>query len=87
MRARFRGKVWEIVDTHALPRGDFGDIDAPNRPGKRIRIRKGLPPAKRLEIEIHEALHACFWDIDEEGICESARDLARFLLRRGWRCE
>lgn len=41
----------------------------------------------RLDTVIHEALHACFPDMREEAITQSARDIARLLDRLGYRTE
>jgi len=41
---------------------------------------------RRLEVLIHEMLHACYWDLDEEAIDITARDIARVLFRLGYRC-
>lgn len=38
-----------------------------------------------MEVFIHEALHASYWDLDEEAINEAGRDIARMLYRLGYR--
>jgi hypothetical protein len=38
-----------------------------------------------MEVFIHEALHAAYWDIDEDAINEAGRDIARMLHRLGYR--
>ena len=38
-----------------------------------------------LETAIHEALHACNWSASEDKVESTARDLARFLYRLGFR--
>lgn len=43
--------------------------------------------AERLETEVHEALHACMPDIDEEAIHDTARDVAAVLWALGYRCQ
>jgi len=40
---------------------------------------------KDLDTIVHESLHACLWDLDEEAVAESAADVARLLWRVGWR--
>lgn len=98
MRVTLNGKRWLLqwID-HKLPvkegkttvlNGvDLGVTEAPDVPNKRILVRKGLREEKELEILIHEFLHACFWQIDEDEIYTSAKDIARELLRIGWRKE
>lgn len=62
-----------------------GLTDAPDTKGKAIRIAQGQAPLDRLETEIHEGLHACGWNLAEDWVRPTARDIARFLWRRGWR--
>jgi hypothetical protein len=62
----------------------FGDCSDPNNPNRTIRYYCGLKGERRLDVLIHEMLHACFWDVSEEGIEQSASDVARSLWRLGW---
>ena len=62
----------------------YGDCSNPNIPNRTIRYLSGLKGEKRLDVLIHEMLHACFWDISEESIEESSSDVARALWRFGW---
>lgn len=39
----------------------------------------------QLDTVLHELLHGVAWDHDEEWVSRSARDIARILLRLGWR--
>lgn len=53
---------------------------------RKILIHKGLRGRKRLEIELHEGLHATLGHtISEETVTESARDLAKILWALGYR--
>jgi len=47
--------------------------------------RPSLTGERELEVLIHEMLHACHWDLDEEAITETSEDLARVLFRLGYR--
>lgn len=38
-----------------------------------------------MEVFIHEALHACIWDLDEETVYSTAEDISKFLWRLGYR--
>jgi len=58
-----------------------GDVDAPHRQNKQIRIRADLKDEERLEVIIHEITHAAIWDASEETVTEFASDLARILYR------
>ena len=76
-----RYRIEELPEDHA----DRGLCDAPDTKEKAISIRKGLAEKERLEILVHEALHACSWYWDEEGVELSAEDISAFLWRDGWR--
>lgn len=84
----FRGKRWKIV-WRKPPRTTKGDSDAdcerPDSTDKTIRINSKAAGLRELELELHEAAHASFWDWDEEAVEEAARDIAKFLWRIGWR--
>ena len=87
MRVRIRGKHWTLVYTNALPNDADAHYEAPTTPNKQIRIRPNLSEARRLEMVLHECLHAAFWDLEEEAIESSAEDIARVLWRLGYRQE
>jgi len=65
----------------------YGECSDPNSKSPMIRYHVCLKGMRRLDVLIHEMLHACFWDIDEEGIEESASDIARALWRLGWKLD
>lgn len=50
-----------------------------------IKIRKSLRGERQLDVIIHELLHGCHWDLDEQAITETAEDVARVLWRLGYR--
>lgn len=82
-----RGKRYRIVLCSRLGSDDnpvYGECSDPNSKSPMIRYFVGLKGMRRLDVLIHEMLHACFWDLDEEGIEESASDIARALWRLGW---
>lgn len=84
MRARIRGKLWDIRFVPKIEGGVHGLCDGPTVPHKQIQILDSLRGERRLAIVIHELLHAAYWDLDEEAIEETATDLARILLRLGY---
>lgn len=53
----------------------------------KILIDSRLTGRARLEIEIHEALHAEFPQLSEETITEAGKDLARILWALGYRID
>lgn len=81
MRCRLRGRYWTIL-RGKLDRTKDGLCDAMSRT---ITVRRSLAGERELDVLIHEMLHACHWDLDEQAITETASDLARVLTRLGYR--
>lgn len=82
----FRGVKYEIrTDTkHKKGSCGAGYCLAPFVDKPVISIdRREMEKASALEVMIHEALHACFWDMDEEAIEEAGKDIATFLTKMG----
>jgi hypothetical protein len=84
MRIILRGKQWDLQFTRELSRSADGECDEPTTAGKRIAIRSGLSEARTIEVLVHEMLHACHWDLDEQVVTETAHDIARVLYRLGY---
>lgn len=63
----------------------YGDEKKKAKP--KILIDQRLAGRSRLEIEIHEALHACLPQTSEESITETAKDVARILWTLGYRID
>lgn len=60
----------------------------PKRPtNRKILIDDRLTGRLRLEVEVHEALHALFPQISEETITDAAKDVARILWALGYRID
>lgn len=81
---RIRGKMWKLRFAR-VPDDHNGNCDSPTAKGKSIRIRPSLSGEKRLEVLIHEMMHAAHWDLDEEVVSETSQDIARALWRIGYR--
>lgn len=79
-----RGKRYRVELVRKLGPND-GECDKPTKPGKAIRIVSSLKGERGMEVVIHEALHACAWDWDEEAVTETAHDITRLLWRLGYR--
>lgn len=62
-----------------------GECDSPEKPSKEIRVDSRLTGEERLEVVIHEVIHAALWHLDEEYVEATARDLARILWRLGYK--
>lgn len=52
---------------------------------RKILIDERLKGRALLETTIHECLHACYPQMSEETVTESARDIARVLWNLGYR--
>lgn len=84
MRIIIRKETWSIVSE--VQDGEFGFCDRDGERGKptTIGIKDGLSELDELDTTIHEALHASYPDLSEDAIDETATDLARLLLARGF---
>lgn len=84
MRIKILGKCWELVFKPL--RSDDGYCDPPELPRKQIQINERLRGERRLEVLIHEMLHAADWHKDEDAwIVPVAHDIARVLWKVGYR--
>lgn len=82
----FLGKRYNIVFLPPSKMGDAdGKCDHPEKAGKSIKIKTGQSPKEELETTIHELQHVTDWPKDEEYVTRSARDIADFLWRLGYR--
>ena len=50
-----------------------------------IVIERDLKKRIGMETAIHEGLHACNWNAQEEKVTKTANDIARFLWNLGYR--
>jgi len=82
---KLRGKRYKFEKSGTLHKTDRGYCTDPKDPQRKIKIHKNLVDQEELEVTIHEMLHACFWDIDEDVICEVGDDISRALWRMGYR--
>jgi len=64
-----------------------GVCNSPKGSNSVLRICVPLESCKGLETAIHESLHACFWAKTEDKVEQTAKDIARFLWRLGYRLE
>ena len=83
MRVKILGKFWRL--RFAPNMASRGDCDPPDKRGKEIRIASSLRGEEKLEVLIHEMVHAAGWHIDEEFVDRFAKDAARALWRLGYR--
>ena len=79
----FRGRRYTFGSIRR--RGELGGCEGPFVREKRMDIPLEGDSLLDLSTVIHEGVHACLWDLDEEAVTESANDIARLLWRLGWR--
>jgi len=83
MKVKVLGKLWQL--RFAPNMVNPGDCDPPSKRGKEIRVSSSLRGEERLEVLIHELVHAAGWHIDETFVEQFAKDAARALWRVGYR--
>lgn len=79
MTTRFRGVKYK-VKVKRLKGNCGGYATDPQGRKPQIVIDRG---SVCLEVLVHEALHACYWDLDENAVFEAGRDIAKFLEKMG----
>lgn len=82
----FRGKTYRLR-RDGIPGDADGYCEDPRQAEEKrvLAIRPDLTPKRELVVSIHEPLHACLWDLDEEAVKETAESLADFLWELGYR--
>lgn len=87
MRVKLRNNTWKVVKAD-LGSAVRGEIDPPSYVNKSIRISTRLKKNQEiLEVFLHECLHGCFWDLDEEVIDRAAFDISKALYKLGARID
>ena len=82
MKIRFLGRCWSLRFAPNL--ANRGDCDPPDKPGKEIRVASTLRGEEKLEVLLHEFVHAAGWHLDEAFVAQFAEDAARALTRLGY---
>ncbi len=82
-QARFRGRKYAIKWRKMK---DLGLCDAPDTKGKAIYLNTSLRGKELLRVAIDEAIHACFWDLDNDMVGEASYAMSEFLHALGFRC-
>jgi hypothetical protein len=98
-RETFRGKSYRIIwrrlpDTKVYSstgktfhERTFGLTDDPGSSHREMCIDPSQTERNLLSTLVHEALHACLWDVAEDAVRETSDDIARFLANCGFRRE
>jgi hypothetical protein len=77
---KFRGKQFTIdIDAN------LGGYCTPNGSNPEVFIGVNTKDNRFLEYAIHESLHACLPQLSEKDVEESAKDIAKFLKRLGFK--
>lgn len=84
MNVNMRGRVWKLV-RGPIADGNKATCDGPHLKGKKIVLLPSIKDKEELTILIHEFLHACAWDLDEEAIDEISDSIGSALWRMGYR--
>lgn len=83
MIVKVLGKYWRLEFTRL--KTIRGSCDSPDTPKKSIRIASNLKDKEKLEVLIHEVIHAAGWNLCEEFVEQLAYDLSNILWRVGLR--
>lgn len=93
---KFRGDIFEIKWKKIYPYKEFKhELDAGERitattlntkKDKVITIDPDMIEDEEylLIVLIDEALHACFWDLDNDSVAEASTSIAKFLKKIGF---
>ena len=77
----FRGKKYSVCEiTKALQKTCRGQCDQPNQKGRRIQIPIGKSPMA-LATQIHEFVHGCMRDLDDDCVEELSLSIAGALWK------
>lgn len=79
MRIVLRGRRYRF--RRAALKNALGYCDPPDKANKEIVIDSRLHGQKLVEIVLHEAMHACQWDLEESAVAAIAHDCARLLAK------
>lgn len=82
---KIRGKRYRFERTGHVGSDCWGYCTDPSTPNRVIKVHSHLKDDQELEFIIHEMIHACFWDLDEDVVREVGRDLSKALWRMGYR--
>lgn len=87
MNIKLRNNTWKVVRADLSP-SVRGEIDPPSYVNKSIKLSARLRKQQEiLEVFLHECLHGCFWDLDEDVIDQAALDISKGLYKLGARID
>lgn len=83
----FRDKLFHIfwrrwrLGPDEIPGSNLGRCDHRETPSPKMHVYPSKDDLELLGTAIHESLHACFSDLDNDAVAEFERDLLRLLKR------
>ena len=79
----FRGIRFTVLfDDKGLESDEMGICENPRGvKNPKVVIKPGMPLKDTMRTALHEAIHACFWDLTEEAVTNAEEDIGRFLDR------
>jgi hypothetical protein len=84
VRVKLGGKWWRFVASGNLK--DFGRMDDPGvARGRVIRVATWQSEEELLDTILHELIHCCRPELEENTVTEMAREMARVMWRLGYR--
>lgn len=75
-QAIFRGKRYRIKWSKA---DGLGSCEHPKTKNKTITLNPELKGNELIRVAIDEAIHACFWEYDNDVVGEASSSIAKFL--------
>lgn len=86
MRASILGRIWSLVFRRIPDNQEArGLCQPPWKRAKKIVVDSRLTGLERLEVIIHELIHAAFWWLDESVVAAAAYDIAKIIWDLGYR--
>lgn len=82
-RVFINGDRWRLKFCRT-PKGLLGDC---NYKTNTIRVSERLSGEDRMDVILHELIHARWPDLHEDAVCEFASELAGILTREGFKEE
>ena len=84
MRVVLGGKRWTLRVNGNMH--DYGRMDDPGRAaGRIIRLASWQSEEELLDTVLHELIHCCRPELEEQTVTEMAREMARVAWRLGYR--
>ncbi len=86
MKIKILNRVWELEFSSRLAKDTDGTCDSPSTPNKKITVRPIKDEKYRLQVLLHEMIHAACWEVfAEEYVDNLSHDFANILWRLGYR--